>query len=157
MRFSAQQVDYAFSYPKNIPTFSEICAKVGREVGFIGNKRIILGSTDSEAVALSREICDKADKGALRAHLIAAGAANENTIDELLKSQADYDKYFVQDAIIGNPETVAKGLAEWILTYRPNGVCLQFYNCVEDLTVFGEQSIPQLAKHLGTDHPLLLN
>jgi alkanesulfonate monooxygenase SsuD/methylene tetrahydromethanopterin reductase-like flavin-dependent oxidoreductase (luciferase family) len=157
MRFSAQQVDYAFSYPANIPTFSKICAEVGREVGFVGNKRIIIAPTDAEAVALGREICDKVDKSALRAHLIAAGATKKTPIEELFKSQADYDKYFLQDAIVGNPDTVAKGLADWILEYKPNGVCLQFYNCIEDLTVFAEKSIPQLAKYLGTEHPLLLN
>jgi len=155
MRFSAQQVDYAFSYPANIPTFKQICAEVGREVGFIGNKRIIMAPTDGEALALSREICDKADKAALRAHLIAAGAATKTPIEELLKTQADYDKYFTQDAIIGSPETVAHGLAEWILTYRPDGVCLQFYNCIDDLTVFAEKSMPILSNLLGNEHPLI--
>jgi pyrimidine oxygenase len=157
MRFSAQQVDYAFSYPKNRPTFNTICAEVGREVGFIGNKRVLIAPTDGEAAALGREICDNADKGALRAHLIAAGAATEETIGDRLGSQADYDRYFLEDAIVGSPDTVAGDLAKWILEFRPNGVCLQFYNCVEDLNFFAEESIPRLAKLLDDeDYPLLL-
>ncbi|WP_051194114.1 LLM class flavin-dependent oxidoreductase [Nocardia jiangxiensis] len=158
MSFSARQVDYAFSYPKNIPTFRKICAEVGRNVGFIGNKRIILGDTDAEATRLARAICDKADKAALRAHLISAGAATEETIGDLLKSQADYDKYFIDDAMIGDPDTVARQLSDWILEHRPNGVCLQFYNCIDDLRVFAEEAMPRMAKYLGEhDYPLLLN
>jgi len=157
MSFSARQVDYAFSYPANIPTFRKICEEVGRDVGFVGNKRIIFGKTDEEARKLAREICDKGDKGAIRNHLIAAGAATKKPIEEVLAQQADYDRYFLGDAIIGTPETVAEGLAEWILTYRPNGCCLQFYNCIEDMRLFAERTIPLLSKLLGDEHPLLLN
>jgi pyrimidine oxygenase len=158
MRFSAQQVDYAFSFPANREKFTQICADVGREVGFIGTKRVIMAPTDAGAASLSREICDNADHAALRAHYIAAGAATEETIGELLKTSADYDKYFLGDALIGNPETVANELAQWILKYRPNGVTLLFYNCIDDLSLFAEQSIPRLAKILEEEnYPLLLN
>jgi pyrimidine oxygenase len=157
MTFSAQQVDYAFSYPANIPRFNQICAEVGREVGFIGNKRIIFGKTVEDAQKLAREICDRADKAAIRQHLIAAGATKKRPIEQVLAKQEDYDRYFLGDAIIGTPEVVADGLAEWILTYRPHGCCLKFYNCVEDIRLFAEKTIPLLAKRLGDDHPLLLN
>lgn len=158
MRFSAEQVDYAFSYPKNIPAFREICAEVGRTVGFVGNKRIILGDSDEQAHALARKICDNADKAVLREHYIAAGAATRETIGGLLKSQEDYDRYFLSDAFVGSPESVAKSLAEWILDWRPHGICLQFYNCIDDLTRFAEQSVPRLAKLLAdNDYPLLLS
>lgn len=157
MRFSVEQVDYAFTFPANRQKFAQICSDVGRDVGFIGTKRILLGRTDDEAHSLAAEICAKADKAALRAHYIAAGAATDETIDDLLKTQADYDKYFLGDAIVGSPDTVAAGLAEWAVTYRPNAVTLLFYNCIDDVTTFAEQVIPLLAKRLDEERfPLVL-
>jgi alkanesulfonate monooxygenase SsuD/methylene tetrahydromethanopterin reductase-like flavin-dependent oxidoreductase (luciferase family) len=157
MKFSVEQVDYAFTFPANRAKLSQICAEVGRDVGFIGTKRVLLGRTDEEAAALATDICAKADKAALRAHYIAAGAATEETIGELLKTQADYDKYFLGDALVGSPETVAAQLAEWAVEYKPNAVTLLFYNCIEDLGTFAEQVIPLLAKRLDeADFPLVL-
>ena len=157
MKFSVQQVDYAFTFPANRAKLTQICAEVGREVGFIGTKRVILGRTDEEAQALAADICANSDKAALRAHYIAAGAATAETIDDLLKTQADYDKYYLGDALVGSPETVAAELAEWAVEYKPNGVTLLFYNCIDDLTTFAEQVIPSLAKRLDeAGYPLVL-
>jgi pyrimidine oxygenase len=148
MKFSVQQVDYAFSFPANRDTLTQLGVELGREVGFIGTKRVLLGRTDEEAAALAADICAKADKGALRAHYIAAGAATEETIGDLLKTQGDYDKYFLGDALVGSPETVATLLAEWAITYQPNAVTLLFYNCIDDLTLFADQVMPLLSKLL---------
>jgi alkanesulfonate monooxygenase SsuD/methylene tetrahydromethanopterin reductase-like flavin-dependent oxidoreductase (luciferase family) len=157
MRFSAEQVDYAFTYPDNRQKFAQICAEIGRDVGFIGTKRIIMAPTDREAACLAREICDKADRAALRAHYIAAGAATEDTIGDRFTSQEDYDKYFLQDAFVGSPETVAGELARWVLEYRPHGVTLLFYNCIDDLSLFAEHGMPRLMKLLEEESfPLIL-
>ncbi|GAB7007479.1 dimethyl sulfone monooxygenase SfnG [Nocardioides sp. AN3] len=157
MKFSVEQVDYAFTFPANRAKLDQICAEVGREVGFIGTLRVILGDTDEHAHAIAADICAKADKSALRQHYIAAGAATAETVDDLLKTQADYDKYFLQDALIGSPATVAETLAEWAVEYKPSAVTLLFYNCIEDVDTFSRHVIPDLAKRLDeAGFPLIL-
>ena len=66
-------------------------------------------------------------------------------------------KYFLGDALVGSPETVAQQLADWAIEYKPNAVTLLFYNCIDDLSTFSEHVIPSLAKRLDeAGFPLVL-
>ena len=56
MKFSVQQVDYAFSFPANRETLTKLGVELGREVGFIGTKRMSHGLFAYAAYTFSKTI-----------------------------------------------------------------------------------------------------
>lgn len=144
MRFSAENVDYVFSYGARAPEFAKIANDVGRDVGFIGTKRLVIGSSDADAQARAALICAGLDKAAIRSQVIAAGNSTEAEVLAQFDKDEKYQDFLLQDAFVGSAETIADRLLDWTLEYQPDGVCLILHDCLEDLALLEERTLPRL-------------
>lgn len=156
MRFAAEEADYIFSRGSQAGKFREIAQTAGRSVGFIGTRKIIIRNTRAEAEALADEIVARHDAGAIHAEIIANGSASPDEAAEKVKDPTFVRSYLVGDAVIGGPADVARELADWITETRVSGVCLTFFDYLEDLQLFESKVKPLLARMLDDSEIELL-
>lgn len=150
MSFTAREADYLFSRSDNAVKFRNISREIGRDVGFIGTRKIILRERQEAAERLAEEIFAQRDMGAVRGMMISSGAATPEQADERLAELVNVRRAVLEDSIIGTPDLIATELAEWAATTELDGICLTLYDYEADLTLFGEEVIPRLAEQLSS-------
>lgn len=151
MRFSAERVNFIFSYGANAKKFREVRAEVGSDCGFIGAKAVIVGKTTAEAEERANQIVDLADRGALRNMLVTSGAVTAEAAEDRMVSREDVWEFLLGDAIIASAEDAGRQLASWAVNNEVDGICLNLFDYVNDLELIGSDTIPvfeeELAKH----------
>ena len=151
MKFSAERANYIFCYGESAEKFRKVRAEVGSDCGFIAARAVILGATTADAQDRAKQIVDEADRGALRAMLVASGAATAEEAAERIAAPGAVHDYLLGDAIIASAEDAGTQLAEWAATNDVDGICLNLYDYLGDLELIGSDTIPafeaELAKH----------
>jgi len=151
MKFSAERANYIFCYGESAEKFRKVRAEVGSNCGFIAARAVILGATTEDAQDRAKQIVDRADRGALRAMLVASGAASVEEAAERIEAPGAVHEYLLGDAIIASAEDAGTQLATWAATNDVDGICLNLYDYLGDLELIGSDTIPafeaELAKH----------
>lgn len=148
MKFAAEQVNYLFSYGHSAPAFRKLAEELGSRTGFVGLKKVLLRKTTAEALKLADDIYSNIDAKAVAGMRLASGAATPDTIGEWAAEPQNIRQAVFEDGLIGSPEDIAKGLAEWIIATRPDGICLTMYDYVQELELLAE-AMPLLSELLG--------
>ena len=148
MKFAAEQVNYLFSYGRNAESFRKLAKDLNSQTGFMGLKKVLLRRTTSEAKSLAEDIYSKIDVKAVAGMRLASGASTPDNIGAWAADPENIRKAVFEDGLIGSPEDVATGLAEWLIAYRPDGVCLTMYDYVSELESLAE-ALPLLSELLA--------
>jgi pyrimidine oxygenase len=148
MSFAAERADYLFSRGENATKFKDIADGQGSGTGFIGTHKVLVKPTTGEAVDLARRILAGVDREAVGAMRVASGAATPEAAAEFVADPKALERAVLENAFVGDPETVGTALAEWAHTENLDGICLTLFNYVEDLELLGAEVIPVLRREL---------
>lgn len=149
MKFAAERADYLFSRGERAAQFAEVNSSVGRGVGFIGTRKLILGNTEAEARERAHQIAASLDAGAVCSMLLASGAQQDPAEARALVEDPDWLwNYVLEDGIVGAPQRAAEELAEWACQWDVAGICLTLVDYERDLELFAEKVLPVLEKEL---------
>jgi alkanesulfonate monooxygenase SsuD/methylene tetrahydromethanopterin reductase-like flavin-dependent oxidoreductase (luciferase family) len=155
MQFAVDNADFLFGNWRVGDRFNEFRQGLDTDIGYICERRIILGETDDAARERAETILRHADLLAL-----ARGGARQTRpdgtpvpVEEVharLRDEADFRRqYTIADALVGSPETVARELAAWAATRPVDGVCLAMFDFERDLELFGARAIEPLGNALA--------
>lgn len=155
MQFAVDNADYLFGNWRVGDRFAEMREALDTEVGYICERRIILGESDSAAQDRADAILRDADLLAL-----ARGGARQTRPDGTpvpteevyarLKNEPDFRRqYVIADALVGSPETVARDMASWVTSRPVEGVCMAMFDFERDLELFGTSVIEPLGNMLA--------
>jgi pyrimidine oxygenase len=154
MKFAIDNCDYLLSAAANSDQFRFVRDELHSDVGYIGNKRLILGRTDLDAEEKANRIIAGSDLLALarrRGRFDDDGTPlPEDVARQRLIDRPDVlRKIVVGDGIVGGPETVAQELADWISSTSIEGLCLALCDFEETLEILADKVLEPLGNALA--------
>jgi len=147
--FAAENADYAFSYFRNAENFRKACEGVSKSPGFIGLQKVIVGEDRATARQTAELIWEQRDVTAIRSMLVSSGAAKGRSIDDMMADEDVVRNAVFEDAVIGDPSEVADELARRVVESRCAGICLTFFDYLQELRVFANEVVPRLERNLS--------
>jgi len=148
MRFAIDHADYLFSTAADADQFRMIREDLGgTEVGYIGRKHVIIRETRAEAEDVAERIVAGGDKKAI-AQLVAHGRGPVQAAEERLSSEGALRAFLLQEPILGSPEEVAVGLAEWAASASVDGICLSLFEQQRSLDLMDDRFMERLGNEL---------
>jgi pyrimidine oxygenase len=155
MKFAIENGDFLFAQSANGEQFRQVREDMHSDVGYIGLKRVIIADTDIEAKETAERILDDADVLAIaHRHGRMNGPDGESlSQDEVHKTLASdrkaLNRALLGGAIIGSPETVAKEMAEWVISNSVDGICLALFDVENALQLLADRSFEPLGNALA--------
>jgi alkanesulfonate monooxygenase SsuD/methylene tetrahydromethanopterin reductase-like flavin-dependent oxidoreductase (luciferase family) len=140
-RFAALNTDFLFGIDETGQQLDMVRNDLKSEVGYLGRKKILVRETDEEAEALAQEMLDGADHEALR-------LANHDKVERSLEDPDQLRAALFQQAIVGSPETVAVGLAEWMERASVDAFAAILFDYQKELRIIEESMLDRLRFHL---------
>jgi alkanesulfonate monooxygenase SsuD/methylene tetrahydromethanopterin reductase-like flavin-dependent oxidoreductase (luciferase family) len=155
MQFAVDNADYLFGNWRVGDSFAEMRDTLETDVGYICERRIVLGRTDAEANDRADAILRGADLLAL-----ARGGARQTRpdgtpvpVEEVyarLRDEPEFRRrYVIADAFVGSPETVARDMATWLTSRPVEGVCMAMFDYERDLELFAQGAMEPLGNLLA--------